>query len=132
VYSELFKALAEQELSAFEPSDAAGAKNAAPPAYPSFGSSDSASAEVFGFYRAWESFVTYKDFAWADPYNPATAPNRQVCMWAFDSVSQYCLVSSDLCNAGSKAQYEAGIAGICPYDASCSIAPGLLLASVYC
>jgi hypothetical protein len=78
VYSELFKALAEQELAAFESSDAAGAKNASAPAYPGFGASDSASPEVFGFYRAWESFVTYKDFAWADPYNPATAPNRQV------------------------------------------------------
>jgi hypothetical protein len=78
VYSELFKALAEQELSAFATSDAAGAKNASAPAYPGFGASGSASAEVFAFYRAWESFVTYKDFAWADPYNPAMAPNRQV------------------------------------------------------
>ncbi|WIA41299.1 hypothetical protein OEZ86_004902 [Tetradesmus obliquus] len=78
VYSELFKALAEQEAAAFAASDAAGAKNATAPTYPSFGSSDSAAAEVFGFYRCWESFVTYKDFAWADPYNPAQAPNRQV------------------------------------------------------
>lgn len=82
VYSELFKALAEQEAAAFAASDAAGAKNATAPTYPSFGSSDSAAAEVFGFYRCWESFVTYKDFAWADPYNPAQAPNRQVCVRA--------------------------------------------------
>lgn len=80
VYSELFKSLAEQELAAWEASDAAGAKGAVPPSYPSFGASDSTAPEVFGFYSAWSSFVTNKDFAWADPYNPATAPSRQVCV----------------------------------------------------
>lgn len=52
---------------------------AASATWPAFGGSDAAAAEVFAFYRCWESFVTYKHFAWAGPYNPAQAPNRYVC-----------------------------------------------------
>lgn len=78
VYSTLFNMLAEQELSAWQASDAAGAPNATPPKFAPFGTSDSPSSEVFAFYNNWGSFVTVKEFAWADLYNPAAAPNRQV------------------------------------------------------
>lgn len=79
VYRELFETLATQEVAAWEESEAAVARDSqAPAAAPSFGSSGSPAAEVFAFYSSWQSFVTFKDFAWADQYNPATAPNRQV------------------------------------------------------
>lgn len=78
VYSTLFDLLAQQELSAWQQTDAAGAPNATPPKFAPFGTSDSPSAEVFAFYSNWGSFVTCKEFAWADRYNPAAAPNRQV------------------------------------------------------
>eukprot|EP00878_Enallax_costatus_P030206 GHUV01032870.1.p1 GENE.GHUV01032870.1~~GHUV01032870.1.p1 ORF type:complete len:202 (+),score=69.47 GHUV01032870.1:343-948(+) len=78
VYKDLFDAVAQQESSAWEASDASGAKNAQPPVYPTFGTSESPAAEVYAFFSSWSSFVTHKDFAWADPYNPAAAPNRQV------------------------------------------------------
>lgn len=70
--------LAEQELAAWQQSEAAGDPNMAPPTFAPFGASDSASAEVFAFYNNWGNFVTCKEFAWADLYNPAAAPNRQV------------------------------------------------------
>lgn len=81
VYSSLFDKLAEQELAAWQQTDAAGAPNATPPKFAPFGTADSPSAEVFGFYSNWSSFVTCKEFAWADRYNPAAAPNRQVRGW---------------------------------------------------
>jgi hypothetical protein len=71
--------LAEQEVTAWQQTDAAGAPDAAPPKFAQFGTSDSPSADVFAFYSNWGSFVTCKEFAWADKYNPAAAPNRQVC-----------------------------------------------------
>lgn len=78
VYSSVFSMLAEQELTAWQQTEAAGAPNATPPKFAPFGSSDSPAAEVFAFYNNWGSFVTCKEFAWADLYNPAAAPNRQV------------------------------------------------------
>lgn len=30
------------------------------------------------FYSTWLNYSTLKDFAWADKYNPAAAPNRKV------------------------------------------------------
>lgn len=30
------------------------------------------------FYSVWLNYTTVKDFAWADKYNPAAAPNRKV------------------------------------------------------
>lgn len=79
VYRELFETLAQQEAAAWEDSEAAAkdSRERLAPA-PSFGTSSSSAAEVFGFYSSWQSFVTFKHFAWADQYNPATAPNRQV------------------------------------------------------
>jgi hypothetical protein len=70
--------LAEQEVTAWQQTDAAGAPDAIPPKFVPFGTSDSPSADVFAFYSNWGSFVTCKEFAWADKYNPAAAPNRQV------------------------------------------------------
>ena len=34
--------------------------------------------EVAAFYSSWMNYTTVKDFAWADKYNPAAAPNRKV------------------------------------------------------
>jgi DnaJ homolog subfamily A member 5 len=34
--------------------------------------------EVFAFYDGWKFFTTIKQFAYADVYNPAEAPNRRV------------------------------------------------------
>jgi hypothetical protein len=73
VYSTLFTTLGEQEVSAAEE---AGNQN--PPKPPPFGSSSSEAAEVYAFYNWWGAFATSKEFAWADQYNPAAAPNRQV------------------------------------------------------
>lgn len=78
MYSTLFSMLAEQELAAWQQTEAAGAPGAVPPKFVPFGTSDSPSAEVFAFYSNWSSFVTCKEFTWADRYNPAAAPNRQV------------------------------------------------------
>lgn len=78
MYSNVFSMLAEQELAAWQQTDAAGAPDATPPKFAPFGTSDSPSADVFAFYSNWSSFVTCKEFAWADKYNPAAAPNRQV------------------------------------------------------
>lgn len=74
----MFSMLAEQELAAWQQSDAAGAANATPPSFAPFGTSESPAADVFAFYNNWGSFVTCKEFAWADLYNQAAAPNRQV------------------------------------------------------
>jgi DnaJ family protein A protein 5 len=73
VYSTLFSTLGEQEVSAAEE-----AGNQTPPQPPAFGSSTSEAAEVYAFYNWWGAFATSKEFAWADQYNPAAAPNRQV------------------------------------------------------
>lgn len=45
----------------------------------SAGSSSLAGPEVAAFYSSWMNYSTLKDFAWADKYNPAAAPNRKVC-----------------------------------------------------
>lgn len=45
----------------------------------SAGSSSLAGLEVAAFYSSWLNYSTLKDFAWADKYNPAAAPNRKVC-----------------------------------------------------
>lgn len=78
MYSTIFEALAKQEGEAWQRSDAADAPNAQPPVFAAFGTAESPAADVFAFYSCWQSFSTYKEFAWADLYNPATAPNRQV------------------------------------------------------
>ena len=83
VYSEVFKTLAEQEVKAAAErssnnSSSSSSAAAAAAAGPGFGSSSSNAAEVFGFYNWWSSFTTAKEFTWADLYNPASAPNRQV------------------------------------------------------
>ena len=43
------------------------------------GTSSLAGPEVAAFYSSWLNYSTLKDFAWADKYNPAAAPNRKVC-----------------------------------------------------
>lgn len=119
VYSNVFSMLAEQELAAWQQTEAAGAPDATPPKFAPFGTSDSPSADVFAFYSNWGSFVTCKEFAWADKYNPAAAPNRQV--WIIGeqlpaaaaaagpgqgqspTLSQFCLAGASLRdNLGSK------------------------------
>lgn len=45
----------------------------------SAGTSALAGPEVAAFYSSWLNYSTLKDFAWADKYNPAAAPNRKVC-----------------------------------------------------
>lgn len=45
------------------------------------GTSALAGPEVAAFYSSWMNYSTLKDFAWADKYNPATAPNRKVRKW---------------------------------------------------
>lgn len=42
------------------------------------GSSSLSGREVAAFYSSWLNYSTLKDFAWADKYNPAAAPNRKV------------------------------------------------------
>lgn len=49
-----------------------------PPSIPRFGTSTSDAAEVASFYAQWSHFATVKPFAWAEQYNLAGAPNRQV------------------------------------------------------
>ena len=45
---------------------------------PKTGTSGTAGADVAAFYSTWLNYSTLKDFAWADKYNPAAAPNRKV------------------------------------------------------
>lgn len=42
------------------------------------GHSRAAWEQISGFYNFWLNFSTSKAFAWADQYNPASAPNRKV------------------------------------------------------
>lgn len=72
VYSGLFERLAKQEA------ESRGGKSRTSFVYPSFGTSASAWPEVATFYAEWSSFSSARSFSWADQYNPATAPNRQV------------------------------------------------------
>lgn len=85
MYGALFDLLAKQETEAWERASADAASSssgsrvgASPHSYPSFGGSSASAEAVFGFYSAWGSFVSAKDFAWADLYHPGSAPNRQV------------------------------------------------------
>lgn len=48
-----------------------------PPTRPAAGFSSAPWEEVAAFYAQWGGFATVKDFAWADQYNPASAPNRK-------------------------------------------------------
>ena len=73
VFDQLFQRLAAAEAGA---ADAQG--RSAPGPFPRFGASAAEWAEVAAFYSAWGSFSTVKEFAWADQYNPAAAPNRKV------------------------------------------------------
>ncbi|CAD8096812.1 unnamed protein product [Paramecium sonneborni] len=45
---------------------------------PGFGTSNTSIEQVLKFYLKWENFTTYKQFAYADKYNPKDAPNRWV------------------------------------------------------
>ncbi|CAD8054697.1 unnamed protein product [Paramecium primaurelia] len=45
---------------------------------PGFGTSNTPIDQVLKFYVKWENFTTYKQFAYADKYNPKDAPNRWV------------------------------------------------------
>lgn len=42
------------------------------------GASSSDWSQISAFYSYWGAFSTAKTFAWADKYNPASAPNRKV------------------------------------------------------
>jgi DnaJ homolog subfamily A member 5 len=85
VYDELFQKLAKQEEKAHTDRADRGGKRAPGP-FPRFGSSTAPWEEVSAFYSEWESFVTVKDFSWADEYNPASAPNRKVGRHNFNLV----------------------------------------------
>ena len=74
VYSAIFATLAEQEAAARARGGRGGADDA--PA-PGFGGSGAAWDGVLAFYAHWQGFSTAKDFAWADQYNPGSAPNRK-------------------------------------------------------
>lgn len=77
VYDALFRTLAAQEAAASaDRAQRRGGDSGVP--LPHFGSSETSWSEVSAFYAAWGSFATKKDFAWADTYNPASAPNRKV------------------------------------------------------
>jgi DnaJ family protein A protein 5 len=67
VYGDVFARLATAEREA-----------GAPAGMPAFGIADAAWSTVSDFYDWWTAFLTVKDFAWADEYNPASAPNRKV------------------------------------------------------
>ncbi|CAG9318830.1 unnamed protein product [Blepharisma stoltei] len=45
---------------------------------PKFGNSTSSIEEVKEFYNFWTHFSTIREFTWADAYNPAEAPNRNI------------------------------------------------------
>ena len=68
MYADVFTRLATAER------EAAGSAAA----MPAFGDAATPWVAVSGFYAAWTAFSTAKDFAWADEYNPASAPNRKV------------------------------------------------------
>ena len=68
MYSDVFTRLATAEREAVGPAAA----------MPAFGDAAAPWAAVSAFYGAWTAFSTAKDFAWADEYNPASAPNRKV------------------------------------------------------
>lgn len=77
VYSTVFHKLAEEERQApAAQSDQQGAESAS--SLPAFGNSSLSGPEVAAFYSSWTNYTTMKDFAWADKYNPAAAPNRKV------------------------------------------------------
>jgi len=48
------------------------------PVPPRFGTSSSEWNDVEKFYNYWSSYVTNKNFNWADEFNPNTAPSRKV------------------------------------------------------
>lgn len=74
MYSAIFTMLAEQEAAARGRGGRGGADEA--PA-PGFGASGAAWDDVLAFYAHWQGFSTAKGFAWADQYNPGSAPNRK-------------------------------------------------------
>lgn len=82
VFAEVFAKLARAEAEAAERAAARGGKGSGGaemgPCLPSFGGSQAPWAEVSAFYQAWLHFVSDRDFAWADEYNLASAPNRKV------------------------------------------------------
>lgn len=77
VYSTVFKKLAEEERQAAAAQSDQQDKDTASN-LPAFGSSCLAGPQVAAFYSVWLNYTTVKDFAWADKYNPAAAPNRKV------------------------------------------------------
>lgn len=77
VYDNLFTTLSEQEANAAA-ARAEKRGSSANSKLPSFGLSGAPWSEVGPFYAEWSSFVSAKDFSWADEYNPASAPNRKV------------------------------------------------------
>lgn len=74
MYSAIFATLSEQEAAARARGGRGGADDA--PA-PGFGACGAACGDVLAFYAHWQGFSTAKDFAWADQYNPGSAPNRK-------------------------------------------------------
>ncbi len=73
VYGKVFTDLASQEAHAAEQTRNRQTHNA-----PGFGNADSPWSHVSAFYQYWLYFVSDRSFAWADTYNPASAPNRKV------------------------------------------------------
>jgi DnaJ family protein A protein 5 len=77
VYDELFERLGRQEADA-RAARAERRDSSPPPPLPRFGGATAPWPAVAAFYAEWGSFASAKEFAWADQYNPAAAPNRRV------------------------------------------------------
>ena len=78
VYDNVFSKLAEHEATAAAARAERRGSSSANSRMPSFGLSGAPWKEVGAFYAEWSSFVSVKDFSWADEYNPASAPNRKI------------------------------------------------------
>jgi DnaJ homolog subfamily A member 5 len=78
VYRRVFGAVLENEQQGTEFDIDSGGSNNASALQRDFGTSQTPWEEVAAFYRAWESFSSCLNFAWADPYNAMEADNRRV------------------------------------------------------
>uniref|UniRef100_A0A7S1T9N4 J domain-containing protein n=1 Tax=Compsopogon caeruleus TaxID=31354 RepID=A0A7S1T9N4_9RHOD len=78
VYSGVFDTLAQEERDASRSKKDSPAGSESCREYPAFGSSDTPWAAVREFYTVWEAFSSVKEFRWADRWNLAEAPNREV------------------------------------------------------
>lgn len=80
VYRKLFELIKEEERKAFEYNranrDEQGEEQGEYRKYMGFGDSNTQPEDVCKFYTDWESFESFKTFAWADEYNLKEAGSR--------------------------------------------------------